>query len=198
MITIGTRPPKIKQANKRGNRFLLSTMACMFLYGIFLPVSWEDRFGPFGEFITWTALTVPAAVKLAEVSPIPELVSGFVGLGAWVAPAFALLFVSKDPIGERVRFAFSRPGWPFLKTFGFLYLLACPAIMIGIWVAYCMPITIDMTGGFTWGGKLLVSMITDRFSLAFFGAIFTAGIGLLFWILIAYVVGPIVLMLNGD
>ncbi len=200
MIDLGERkrPEVIGKANKRLNQYMLTSMACMFVYGILIPADWKTFFGIFGEPISWASKVVPAIDKLARVSPIPELVLGFVGLSSLAVPILGLLTALKDPMRERIRFAFSRPEWPFLKAFGFIYLLGCPCLVALLWAVYVLPINIDVTGGHTWGGQVLASLIAGRFALAFYGAILTGGLGLLVFFLLVYFIGPISLFLGKD
>lgn len=177
------------------NKFTIATAIGMFLYGLLLPTNWEELLGPLGWPISWAAQTAPATMKVALLSPIPELVRGFYGMVSWVAILFAVSLAVKDPIGERAKFAFTRPGVSAVKTALFVYLIFVPLLLACIWVAYCMPIKIDITGGYTWGGKLLVEMITNRISMAFFGGIATVGLGLMAFSLIVVVVGPFTLLL---
>jgi hypothetical protein len=192
------RQSVLERANRRMNRLIFFTTGLMFAYGILLPAQWQDLFGIFAWPIQFAAQSAPATVKVSELSPIPDLVNGFFGLGSWVVIAFTLILVSRDPIGERIRFAFSRSGKSPLKTFGFIYLLGVPTCLLGLWVAFFMPISIDMTGGVTWGSKLLVSMITSRLALAILGAIAVTGLGMLVYILVVAILGPIVMVFQGD
>lgn len=192
------KPPEIQAANKRFNRYLIITSVGMILYGLMLPKGWETLFGPLAFPIAWAAQLAPATVKVTALSPIPELVKGFYGLSSWVSVFFAVLLASKDPMGARVRFAFSRPGWSFLRTFCFLYLFALPFLLVGLWVIFFLPIAIHMTGGPTWGMKLFVSMISDRLSMAFFGGVATATIGMAIFALMVFLLGPISLLMNKE
>jgi len=194
----GKRPPEIVSANRRFNRYIMVSVLGMFLYGIILPRTWESLFGPIAWPIAWVAHTAPAIIKMAKLSPIPELVQGFFGSAAWVSTLVTAILVRKDPLGARIRYAFSRPGVPFLKTFCFLYFLSSPGLLIGLWVVLFLPISIDMTGGPTWGMKLFVAMISDRFSMALVGGVATGGVVGLLWIVIVVLAGPISLILAKD
>jgi hypothetical protein len=196
--TFDNKPPEIEAANKRFNKIFITTTVGMILYGLLLPTSWESILGPLALPIAWAAQLAPATGKAAASSPIPELVRGFYGLSSWVSVLFALLLASKDPLGERVRFAFSRPHWPFFKTFCFVYLVGLPFVVAGLWVIFVLPISIAMNGGSTWGMKLLVGMISDRLTMAFFGGIATATIGGMIWLVITLIVGPFALLLRCE
>lgn len=194
--TFVNKPPEIEAANKRFNKIFITTTVGMILYGLLLPTSWESILGPLALPIAWAAQLAPATGKAAASSPIPELVRGFYGLSSWVSILFALLLASKDPLGERVRFAFSRPHWPFYKTFCFIYLFALPFVVAGLWVIFFLPISIAMNGAVTWGMQLLVGMISDRLTMAFFGGIAATATGMAFFVLIVFALGPIFLLLR--
>lgn len=198
MIYLSNKPPVIERGNARMNKLTIATAVGMFLYGLLLPTNWEELLGPLAWPISWAAQTAPATMKVAQLSPIPELVRGFYGMVSWVVILFAVSLAVKDPIGERVKFAFTRPGASAVKTALFVYLIFVPLLLACIWVAYCMPIKIDMTGGYTWGGKLLVEMITSRFSMSFFGSIATVGLGLITHLLIVAVLGPFTLLVSRE
>jgi len=195
---LGKRPPEITSANRRLNRYILFAVVGMFLYGIILPKTWQSLFGPIAWPIAWVAHIAPAIMKMTKLSPIPELVQGFFGSAAWVSTLVTAMLVRNEPLAARVRYAFSRPGVPFLKTFCFLYFLSLPGLLIGLWVVLFLPISIDMTGGTTWGMKLFVAMISDRFSMALVGGVATGGVVGFLWIVIVLLAGPISLILAKD
>lgn len=193
-----SKPPRIEAANQRFNRYFVVTSVGMILYGLLLPRDWESLFGPVAFPIVWAAHLVPATIKVTALSPIPELVKGFYGLSSWVSVLFAIMLASKDPLGARIRFGFSRPDKSFLRTFCFIYFFALPILIVGLWVIFFLPISIDMTGGPTWGMKLFVRMISDRMAMALFGGIATATIGGLIWLGITVIFGPIFLIFNKE
>lgn len=192
------KPPEIEAANKRFNRYFIVTSLVMILYGMLLPKDWETLFGPLAFPIAWAANLAPATVKAAALSPIPELVRGFYGTSSWVSVFFAIVLASKDPLGARVRFAFSRPDWPLFKTFCFIYLCALPFVVLGLWVIFFLPITIQMAGGPTWGMRLFVNMISDRMSMAIFGGIAAPIIGGLIWLVTIAICGPVSLLMKKE
>jgi tellurite resistance protein TehA-like permease len=82
----------------------------MLLYGLLLPEHWRQSFGIIAGPIAWAASNVPAIAKATSASPVPELVAGFFGTGLWSIFSFVVALLWKDPLGDRVRYAFSRPG----------------------------------------------------------------------------------------
>ena len=198
MITPPTTPKSIACGNVRVNKFTIVTAIGMCLYGLLLPSNWAELLGPLSWPIAWAAGSAAGAANVTQLSPIPTLVSGFLGLSSWVVVLFALTLAWKDPMGERVQFAFSRPGASKFKMVVLLYLLFVPLCLFVLWVAFAVPVPIDISGGFTWREKMLAAMFTSRFDLALYGSVATCGLGLIAFFLIVLLAGPMTLLLNGN
>lgn len=186
----------LDQANRRMNQFMFRFASIMVAYGLLLPTNWQEMFGIFGFLINWAGQTAPATVKVASVSPIPELVSGFFGFGAWGVVCFAVLLAWKDPLAERIRYAFTRPGKSPWKTGVALYFLGVPVLLLCLWVVFFMPIDVN-PNGVTWGSKVLFTMISGRLALALLGSLALVGVGLFFFLFLALVIGPVCLVIKG-
>lgn len=192
-------PKVIIHANRHMEKLIIGGIASMFVYGLLLPNDWRQQFGLFAQPIIWAADTLPSIAKLATFSSMPELIRGFYGLGAYVVPLFGfLMVVFCGALGARVRHAFSRPDWPFWKTFGFLYILLCPTLLFCLWMFYIHPFPPDnITESYTWGSRIFFRTLHSRFSLAFYGSIVTIGFGTFFYGLTILFVGPITLLFQG-
>lgn len=193
-----SKPPILEQANQRMNRLIVYSIGFMFLYGLLLPDDWRKLFGILGWPIDWAARTVPSTVKAASVSSIPELVAGFFGMATWVMVAFVVAMIWKDPLGERIRFAFSQPGKSPWKMGAFLYLLFLPLDVFFIWFVFVLPWHMHLVHGTNWGAHVFNSMIDGRFALAFYGALVTGGVGMFIFLLAVGVFGPFYLLRKGD
>jgi hypothetical protein len=193
------KPAAIERANKHMNQLVIGGIVGMFIYGLLLPTDWQQRFGLAALPIDWAVENVPSIAKMAEVSPIPELIKGFYGIGVYVSPLFGLLMVSFcGALGARIRYAFSRPDQPFWKTVSIIYLLCCPFILLCLWLYYINPTPEGVLGGNTRGSRIFITMLKYRFNLALFGSVATIGFGVFVWMLIVALVGPIILFIKGD
>lgn len=191
-------PAVIIRADKHVSRIITSGIVGMFIYGLVLPTDWQQLFGPFAQPIVWAANTVPSIEKMASASPIPELIRGFYGIGVYVLPLFALLLsLICGEFDARIRYAFSRPGWSFQKTFSFIYLVGCPAFLLCLWLYYINPMLDGVLEGNTWGSRVFINMLKYRFNLAFFGSIVTVGFSMFVWMLAIMFIGPIQLVIKG-
>lgn len=197
-LTNRVKPPGLEQANRRMNRLLVYSIGFMFLYGLVLPDDWRELFGIFSWPIDWAAHTVPSTVKAVSVSPIPKLVAGFFGMATWVIVAFVVSMVWKDPLGERVRYAFNQPGKSPWKMGAFLYLLFLPLDAMLIWAAFVLPGRTYLGYGTNWAAQVFYSMISERFALAFYGSLITTGVGMFIFLLAVGVFGPFYLLHKGE
>lgn len=193
-----SKPPILEQANRRMNRLIVYSIGFMFLYGLLLPDDWRELFGTLGWPIDWAARTVPSTVKAASVSSIPELVAGFFGMATWAIVAFVAALIWKDPLGERVRYAFNQPGKSPWKMGAFLYLLSLPLLVFLVWFVFVLPWYMHLAHGTNWGAQVFNSMINGRFALAFYGALVTGGVGMFIFLLVVFVFGPFYLLRKGE
>ena len=198
MINPPSTPKSIACGNARVNKFTLATAIGMCLYGLLLPSNWAELLGPLSWPIVWAASSAPGAVNLTQISPIPTLVSGFLGLSSWVVVLFALTLAWKDPMGERVQFAFARPGASKFKMGVLLYVLFVPLCLFVLWVVFAVPVPIELSGGLTWREQMLAAMFTSRLDLALYGSVATCGLGLIAFFVIVLLAGPITLLVNGN
>lgn len=177
----------------------VATVAGMFFYGILLPYDWEQRFGLFAHPIRWVAHAVPAIGKLAAVSTIPELLIGFTGLAALVAPIYGLLLVwwafFDCTQEQQIRLILKPPYYPLIIIIFYeIFALFC------IYYFYINPFPVDSAcGGHNWGNMVCARMLKSPFGLAFYGAIVTAGVGVIWGSALACFIRAIGLLVQeGD
>lgn len=194
------KPVSIERANKHMNELVIGGIVCMFVYGLLLPTDWQQRFSLLAQPIIWAADTVPSIAKMSAVSSMPELIKGFFGVGVYVVPLFGVLMILFcGALGARVRYAFSRPDRSFWKTFTFIYLFGCPALLCCLCMYYIHPMPPDnTTESYTWGNRIFFRMLHNQFDLAFYGSIVTIGFGVFVWMLTVALFGPILLLIRGD
>ena len=100
-----SKPEKNQIMLKRGFWALAAAAALLVLWALFLPADWEARFGIFGAPISFAA-RMPLIESFASTAGLPKgVVSGTLGLAAWLAPLFALylfrwMVFARSPEGE--------------------------------------------------------------------------------------------------
>lgn len=182
---------EITLANRRLVKYFLWTIFVVFVFGLIIPIRWEEYIGPLNTPITWAANNIPSITKLSAISPNPELVRGFFGFAFWCSILSAIFISARDPLGSRLLFGFSRPGVSVFKSFLFVYFLSLPILMIALWIVLWLPIVISLEANKGGAMRLLVSMVQDRFFMAAIGSVCSASIALLIWLLMVILVGPI-------
>lgn len=182
---------RIRAADRRLIRKALLMYVLMLLVGLVLPNSWRELFGPIAIAIDGAGSLIPATAKSAVLSPIAELVCGFIGVGLCLIPIFVGALCWKDPFDERWKFALSRPDFSPLKALSFLYLVFMPALVVGLWVLLTLPGSIEsLQRQATGGAQLLVLMLSSRVALAILGSLVPIATSLLLFLVAWLLIGP--------
>ncbi len=189
------------QAKYRGNKYFNSLIIYgilfMFFYGMLLPANWEQKFGIFAKPIIFAAENVPSITKLTEISSVKELTRGYFGLGVYIVPLFSLLIVFFcREFENRIIHAFHKTSRSFLKTFTIIYFIGLPLIIFIFYLYYINPIFNGSLSGGNRGELILIFMLKYRLMLSLLGSIYTVGLGILGWIAIAIIMGPIILLVK--
>lgn len=191
--------------SKRMGQALIGGIIAMTVYGVLLPIDWQERFGLLGQPIVWITETLPGFAKLARFSTIPELLRGFYGLSLYVMPLFGVfLYIYQTRyLNWSLRSMFANSKRPFWETFCILYLFFVPIIIGCLWLVYMNPVQDrgPSPHAYERGFIYLNEILDNRFALACYGSGMTIGASLFICLLMHALVGPIVLLvkfIKGD
>lgn len=184
------KPAVIEVANRRIARVLLWSGTVAFVVGLIFPAGGPQALGALGTLISWAADTVPSINKAAAISPMSDLVRGYLGTLALMVPVIAFLFLYKEPFGERSHYAFNRPGVSPGKVFVIGYLIGIPFSCFVLWFFWALPIAVHLGMTPTRGQLIFHLMMTNRLMLAVFGAGSMVGVALFVSLVSMAVLGP--------
>lgn len=190
------KPPAIEAANRRMTRRLVVAGIGMFVLGLVWPTGWSHLFGPAALLIGFAADAVPSIGKAASVSPMPELVRGYLGALALLTPVLTATILYKEPLDKRFTYAFQQPRAGPIRRFLFLYVLFLPALIAMLCVVWFLPIEVRLGLTPTRGQLIFHLMMTNRVALAAFGSLLAIGVALFVWLLGALLVGPVWLLIR--
>ena len=187
----------IDASNKRTDRDMIITSIGMFIYGLLLPRGWETKFGYLAEPIILMRKYIVVIENLAQISTIPELVRGFLGMSVIVSIILSIFMIIHGAPAERIKNAFYKKNWrEIIESFFTGYLLS-PLLLVLLWFFYEYPFGFDINKSpCNWGCNVIKAMLTSRYWLAFCGAILTGGIGIYIFILFVIYFGPLILFIK--
>ena len=194
----GNKPPAIQAANRRLSRILWPYMAIASLVGLAFPSDWASSLGPIATPLDWTARIVPSIEKAAAISPLGDLVRGYLAFLFLTSFLMILVVVWRDPLVERFKYAFTSGNANLLPRILFIYGLGVPALLFGIWAVWSLPGEPQLGLTPTRGQAIFSLMLTSRVALAVFGTFIVAMTSLLAWLCLVFVVGPIAYLFKRD
>lgn len=90
---------------------MIITSIGMFIYGLLLPQGWETKFGYLAEPIILMRKYIVVIENLAQISTIPELVRGFLGMSVIVSIILSIFMIIHGAPAERIKNAFYKKNW---------------------------------------------------------------------------------------
>ena len=187
----GNKPPVIQAANRRLSRILWPYTAIAALVGLAFPSEWATSFGPIAAPLEWTVRIVPSIEKAAAISPIGDLVRGYFAFLFFTSFLMVLVIVWRDPLVERLKYAFTAGNANPLTRILFIYCVAVPALLLGIWAIWSLPGEPQLGLTPTRGQAIFSLMLTSRVALAVFGTFLVAMTSMLVWLCLVFIGGPI-------
>jgi hypothetical protein len=194
----GNKPPAIRAANRRLSRILWPYMAIASLIGLVFPSDWANSLGPIALPLEWTARIVPSIEKAAAISPLGDLVRGYLAFLFSTSFLMILVVVWRDPLVERFKYAFTSGNMNLLPRILFVYGLGLPALLLGIWAVWSLPGELRLGLTPTRGQAIFSLMLTNRVALALFSTFIVATTSILAWLCFVCIAGPIAAVLNRD
>lgn len=173
------------------SRSLSLLIGIMVLVALLLPSAWAEQLGPFSKLIAAVADHVPAIHKAAAVSPIAEIVRGFLGIGYALIPIASIGCFLCRPIGATFEAISNRLAKKSISGLLFLYLLSLPALVLMCWLVWELPGSRSLELTPTRGQMFFSIMVSSRFGLAIFGPLFIATVAGLIYGVLASVIAPL-------
>ena len=188
----------IDASNKCTERYIIITSILMFIYGFLLPQGWETKFGYLAEPIILMRKYIVVIENLAQISTIPELVRGFLGMSVIVSIILSIFMIIYGAPAERIKNTFYKKNWRERIEIFFMGYLAFPFVFLMVsWLIYEFSFDWELNESpCNWGCHVMNAMLTSRYWLAFCGAILTSGIGIYIFFLFALCFGPLILFIK--
>ena len=94
------------------------------------PIRLGESLGPIATPLDWTARIVPSIEKAAAISPLGDLVRGYLAFLFLTSFLMILVVVWRDPLVERFKYAFTSGNAKLLPRILFIYGLGVPALLL--------------------------------------------------------------------
>lgn len=180
-----------------GKKVLISTigLAC---YGSLLPENWQQLFGVLSVPIEFVANTVPAISKMAQVSPIPNVVNGFFGLAYSAIPIIYFWLFIGDSIELRCcYFRDQLTSSPITKGL-FGYVIGIPALAVIVWLFWEFPGNHSLSLTPTRGRLIYSIAVSNQILLSVLGAVAAVALSIYLWVISLAIAMPVFILLGSD
>lgn len=173
----------------------IAVLAC---YGFFLPENWQQPFGVLAVPIEFVASTVPAISKMALVSPIPNLVNGFLGLAYLAIPIVSFWLFIGDSIALRCCYFRDQLTASPIKKGLFGYVIGIPVLAVIVWLFWEFPGNHGLSLTPTRGRLIYSIAVSNQILLSVLGAVAAVALSICLWVISLAIAMPVFILLGSD